>query len=84
MRMGWLEAHGWSAEVYDNCWLDCPAADGHLKRWHHSEICLCEPHARRLEEGYLYASYAGAPLPPESVSPEWPWRRQHRQLVEVV
>lgn len=79
----WLESFGWSAEPVDTCWLDCDR-DGHLKTWHHSEIVLCLPHARVLENGKLRQSYSGAPLPGDSAATHWPWRRQEVQLVSVV
>lgn len=78
-----LAKHGWSQEAYDVCWLDC-GEQGHLLQWHHSEICLCPVHAELLESGYLNGTYAGAPLPPDSVAVSWPWRRQLTRVVAVV
>lgn len=78
-----LLQRGWSQDVYDLCWLDCPSP-GYRKTWHHSEICLCSAHAVLLENGYLNATYAGAPLPTGSRATAWPWRRQESRVVEVV
>lgn len=89
----WRVKHGWSAEPYDACWLDCPDPDGYLKTWHRSQICLCMRHLSILEEGKLTypgrggrwtATYRGAPLPPETVATAWPWHRPSDELAAAV
>jgi hypothetical protein len=79
----WLAANGWSPQVYDLCWLDCPEP-GYRKTWYSNEICLCAAHARVLESGRYGGSYKGAPLPPESAAVAWPWCPVERRLVAVV
>jgi hypothetical protein len=79
-----LAARGWQ-ELPDGelCWLDC-AVQGLRKQWHHSEIVLCEPHALKMEDGRVNATYAGAPLPADSAATKWPWLRLETPLVSVV
>lgn len=79
-----LKDRGWVLLPGEPCWLDCEDLPAYLKRWHHSEIALCGPHALRLEAGYLNSSYAGAPLPPDSIASAWPWQRIPVRVVEVV
>jgi hypothetical protein len=79
-----LEARGWALLPGEPCWLDCTVMPAYLKRWHHSEIVLCAPHAERLEDGYMGGSYSGAPLPADSMASEWPWQRIPVRVVEVV
>jgi hypothetical protein len=61
------------SEPWDLCWLDCPE-DGYLLVDGDREICLCPEHAARLRAGRFGGSYAGAPLPPDSMAGAWPWR----------
>jgi hypothetical protein len=81
-----LAARGWTpAPAGEFCSLDCPETTGLVvKRWHHSDILLCTPHARLLQSGYVNHTYAGAPLPAESRATEWPWQRIARRQVAVV
>lgn len=73
-----LAENGWPVLVhppYDLCWLDCNRR-GWLKTSDDGErvICLCPQHALVLEAGAYHGDYTGAPLPPESVAGQWPWR----------
>lgn len=79
----WRRDHSWSDRPWDICWLDCPDP-GYRKQWHRSEICLCAQHAWFLEEGYLGATYSGAPLPPGSRAGCWPWRPLPDIVIQVV
>jgi hypothetical protein len=58
---------------YDLCWLDCPEP-GTLLTWRGLSICLCRAHHDKLAEGAYGGSYAGAPLPPDSLAGSWPWQ----------
>jgi hypothetical protein len=69
-----LADRGWGRNIYDLCWLDCPR-DGYLKAHRGREICLCGRHAVLLEHYRdVNGSYRNAPLPPDSLAVEWPWR----------
>jgi hypothetical protein len=69
-----LGAWGWQlARPFDICWLDCPEP-GYLLTWRGLSICLCLPHAVKLQAGSFGGDYAGAPLPAESIATSWPWQ----------
>jgi hypothetical protein len=74
-----LADHGWHVfgASFDMCWLEC-SEGGYLRTWKSGTkvlcICLCAPHAMVLERGAWGRDYSGAPLPPESMAAEWPWR----------
>jgi hypothetical protein len=78
-----LVERGWEPAPGEICSLDC-TGDALHKRWHHSEILLCERHALVLEAGRVNATYSGAPLPPETRATEWPWIRMTSRVVSVV
>jgi hypothetical protein len=69
-----LASLGWSAAPRDICWMDCERP-GHVKYDGKRVICLCLDHAALLESGCIGGDYTGAPLPAESLAPEWPWLR---------
>lgn len=60
-------------EPFDLCWLDCPEY-GTLLVWRGLSIVLCPAHRRKLLEGCYGGSYAGAPLPADSLAGSWPWQ----------
>lgn len=59
-------------EPFDLCWLDCPEP-GWLLTWRGMSICLCRRHLDKLQDGCYGGSYAGAPLPPDTLAGSWPW-----------
>jgi hypothetical protein len=84
-EVAFLHERGWPVlgDPFDLCWMEC-SDPGWLKTWHTGSprwgpvaalcICLCERHALLLEQGSWSGDYSGAPLPPESMATEWPWR----------
>lgn len=76
-----LAERGWPVHQtapFDLCWMDC-SDPGWLKTWKPPAgqplcICLCDRHALTMEQGVFAGDYTGAPLPPESMASEWPWR----------
>jgi hypothetical protein len=68
-----LSSRGWDlSQPFDLCWLDC-ADQGYRKVWQGLEISLCPRHAAVLESGQYAGDYRGAPLPDDSLVPDWPW-----------
>ncbi len=67
-----LTALGWSAVLWDTCWLEC-GKEGHCRQVKGKVICLCPEHARFLEAGRFNGDYDGAPLPPETMAAAWAW-----------
>lgn len=57
----------------DVCWLDCEEPGVLERRLPGRSITLCRLHAEILERGRYQGSYAGAPLPPDTIATAWPW-----------